>query len=158
MVGFGYDIHRLAFGEELILGGIKIPSELGTVAHSDGDVLVHAIIDALLGASSLGDIGEYFPDNDIKYKDINSCSLLREVKLMIDNKNLQIVNIDTTIVLERPKLLAFKQEIKKNLASILELQENQVSIKATTNEKLGELGNNEGIVVFAICELKAKEF
>lgn len=158
MVGFGYDIHRLAIGEELILGGIKIPSELGTVAHSDGDVLVHAIIDALLGASSLGDIGEHFPDNDVKYKNINSCNLLQEVKAMIDKKNLQVVNIDTTIVLERPKLLPFKQEIKKNLATILELQENQVSVKATTNEKLGEVGNNEGIIAFAICELKEKEF
>ena len=153
MVGFGYDIHRLAEGESLILGGIKIESSVGTVAHSDGDVLVHAIIDALLGAAGLGDIGEHFPDTDMKYKNADSIQLLLVVLNLIKSKNLHIINIDTTIVLEKPKLSHFKSQIKQNLANFMEIPSENVNIKAGTNEKLGFLGRNEAIAAYCVCEL-----
>ncbi len=154
MVGIGYDIHQIINGEYIILGGIKIPCEFKTIAHSDGDVLIHSIIDALLGAASLGDIGTHFPDTDIRYKNINSCNLLLKTKEMIENKKLKIINIDATIILEKPKLTQYKKQIIINIAKILNLKEEQVSIKATTNEKLGHIGNSKGIAVFSICELQ----
>lgn len=154
MVGIGYDIHRLAAGKPLILGGIKIDSSLGTIAHSDGDVLVHSIIDALLGAAALGDIGEHFPDTDDKYKDVDSCQLLSIVNGMLIKQNLRIVNIDATIVLETPKLAKYKSLIKDNLAKILGILEQQINIKATTNEKLDSTGRGEAIAVYSICQLE----
>ena len=153
MVGIGYDIHKLAKGESLILGGIKIESEIGTVAHSDGDVLIHSIIDALLGAASLGDIGDYFPDTSPKYKNIDSTELLLTVKEMLDKNGYSIVNIDATVVLEKPKLSDYKLTIKNNLAKILDISEKQINIKATTNEKLDSIGNSEAIAVFSVCQL-----
>ena len=154
MVGIGYDIHRLENGQSLILGGIKIASEIGTVAHSDGDVLIHSIIDALLGAASLGDIGDYFPDTDSKYKNIASKELLIIVSNMLSENKLRIINIDATIVLEKPKLSSYKLAIKNNLAQILSISEKQINIKATTNEKLDSIGSCNSIAVFSICQLE----
>lgn len=154
MVGIGYDTHKLAEGESFILGGIRIESSLGTVAHSDGDVLIHAIIDAILGAAGMGDIGDHFPDTDEKYKNVNSVTLLENIKLMVLAKNYSLVNVDATIILETPKLKHYKTMIKKNLANILDLPEDRVNIKATTNEKMGFLGRNEGIAVLATCQLQ----
>ena len=153
MVGFGYDIHKLEQGEKLILGGIKILSNKKITAHSDGDVLIHSIIDALLGAAGLGDIGEHFPDNDPKYKDIDSTKLLKIVKQWIENKKLYIVNIDATIVLEAPKLSAYKNDIKNNLAKILNIQPAIINIKAKTNEQQDSIGSNNSIAVYSICQL-----
>lgn len=153
MVGIGYDIHKLSINENLILGGIKIDSEKGTIAHSDGDVLVHSIIDAILGAAGLGDIGDHFPDNDIKYKDADSCKLLEIVNGWILEKKMQIVNIDATIILENPKLFSYKTEIKNNLAKILNIHPDRINIKATTNEKQDSIGSNDSIAVYSICQL-----
>jgi len=157
MVGIGYDIHKLSYGESLILGGISIVSEKGTIAHSDGDVLIHSIIDAILGAVGLGDIGDHFPDNDIRYKDANSYDLLKIVNGWILEKGLQIVNIDATIVLESPKLLSYKEAIKNNLEKILNINTNRINIKAKTNEKLDSIGANDSIAVYSICELIEKK-
>ena len=156
MVGIGYDIHRLESGQSLILGGIRIESEIGTVAHSDGDVLIHSIIDALLGAASLGDIGDYFPDSDSKYKGIASTELLIIVNRMLGENKLRIINIDATVVLEKPKLSSYKLLIKNNLAQILSISANQINIKATTNEKLDSIGNSNSIAVFSTCQLVAE--
>lgn len=154
MVGIGYDTHMLAEGESFILGGIQIESKYGTIAHSDGDVLIHAVIDAILGAAGMGDIGDHFPDTEEEYKDISSVKLLDNIKLMVLSKNFSIVNIDVTVILETPKLKHHKSSIKKNLANILDLPEARVNIKATTNEKMGFLGRNEGIAVLATCQLQ----
>ena len=154
MVGIGYDIHRITDGEYIVLGGINIPCNFKIIAHSDGDVLIHAIIDALLGAASLGDIGDHFPDTDMKYKNISSSYLLSKTKKLLDEKNLKIVNIDSTIILEAPKLKNYKTEIKQNIASILELDLEQISVKATTNEKLGHIGNSESIASIAVCQIE----
>ena len=154
MVGIGYDIHRVEQGQTLILGGIKIESDIGTIAHSDGDVLIHSIIDALLGAASLGDIGDYFPDTSPKYKNIDSTELLLTVNSMLIENEYTIINIDATIVLEKPKLSNYKLTIKNNLAKILSLSENQINIKATTNETLDSVGNSKAIAVFSICQLE----
>jgi 2-C-methyl-D-erythritol 2,4-cyclodiphosphate synthase len=154
MIGIGYDIHRLSANESLILGGIKIESNKGTIAHSDGDVLIHSIIDAILGAAGLGDIGDHFPDTDAKYKNIDSTELLLTVNRMIHNECLQIVNIDISIVLEFPKLFAYKNKIKDNLARILEIDVSKINVKATTNEKQDSVGANNSVVVYSVCELK----
>jgi 2-C-methyl-D-erythritol 2,4-cyclodiphosphate synthase len=154
MVGIGYDIHQLKSGNPLILGGIEIQSEIGTIAHSDGDVLIHSVIDALLGAACLGDIGDYFPDTDAKFKNANSAELLKTIYEIIRKKELKVVNIDATIVLEKPKLADYKLKIKENLAKLLDISVNQVNIKATTNEKLDSIGNKNAIAVFSICQLK----
>ena len=153
MIGFGYDIHQLAEGESLILGGIHITSDKGTIAHSDGDVLIHSIIDALLGAACMGDIGDLFPDTDKKYKNIDSTELLKIVDQKIKNKGLRIGNIDTTIVLEKPKLLHYKTLMKENIADILNISSDKVNIKATTNEKQDSIGKQESIAVYSVCML-----
>jgi 2-C-methyl-D-erythritol 4-phosphate cytidylyltransferase/2-C-methyl-D-erythritol 2,4-cyclodiphosphate synthase len=153
MIGFGYDIHKLEEGEDLILGGIKITSNKGTIAHSDGDVLIHSIIDALLGAAGLGDIGECFPDTAPQYKNIDSSKLLKIVNQWIENKKLYIVNIDASIVLESPKLSAYKNDIKSNLSNILDIPKSVINIKAKTNEKQDSIGSNNSIVVYSICQL-----
>ncbi|HET9136176.1 MAG TPA: 2-C-methyl-D-erythritol 2,4-cyclodiphosphate synthase [Candidatus Kapabacteria bacterium] len=154
MIGFGYDIHRLAPGESLILGGVHFPdAPLGTVAHSDGDVLLHAIMDALLGAVALGDIGKHFPDTDPKYKNANSISLLKEVGEMLQAKSAAIVNIDSTIVLERPKLRDHIDAMRTNISEALGLTIEQVSIKATTSERIGFVGREEGVAAYAVCQL-----
>jgi 2-C-methyl-D-erythritol 2,4-cyclodiphosphate synthase len=156
MVGFGYDVHRLAEGESLILGGVSIDSSIGTVAHSDGDVLIHAIIDAILGAAGMGDIGDHFPDTDEKYKNIDSTQLLNKTLSILNTYNLYIVNIDAEIVLEKPKLAAYKLIIRNNLAKLCGLPERKVNINATTNEKMGFLGRGEGVAVYAVCQIEEK--
>lgn len=154
MIGIGYDIHKLAEGEKLILGGIEIITPKGTLAHSDGDVLIHSIIDAMLGASGLGDIGEHFSDNNITYKDADSCELLEIVNNWILEKDFHIVNIDATIVLELPKLSSYKIAIKDNLAKILNISSEKINIKAKTNEKQDSIGANNSIAVYSICQLE----
>jgi len=155
MIGFGYDIHRLSAGESLILGGVDFPdAPLGTVAHSDGDVVIHAIIDALLGALALGDIGKHFPDTDPQYKNANSIELLKKTGAMIKEKNAQIINIDSTIVLERPKLRDHIDAMRKNIADALKITVEQISVKATTSEKIGFVGREEGVAAYAVCQLK----
>jgi 2-C-methyl-D-erythritol 2,4-cyclodiphosphate synthase len=157
MVGIGYDIHRLESGNSIILGGVEIPADFGVAAHSDGDVLVHSIIDAMLGAAGLGDIGDYFPDTDERYKNANSCDLLKIIFEMLKSRGYEIVNIDATIVLERPKLADYKVKIKENLVKLLDLSDTQINIKATTNEKLDSIGTKSAIAVFSVCELRVGE-
>jgi len=154
MVGIGYDMHRLEIGEKLILGGIEIESEIGTVAHSDGDVLLHSIIDAILGAAGMGDIGEHFPDTDIRYKGYSSVEMTKKIMNLLVNKGLKLVNIDAVVVLEKPKLLPYKNMIKIKIAEICNLPKERVNIKATTNEGLSYIGRGEGIVVHSICQIE----
>lgn len=152
-VGFGFDVHQLTENREFFLGGIIIPHNFGALGHSDADVLIHAICDALLGALSLGDIGTHFPDTDPKYKNIDSKILLKEVVEIIKNENYAIGNIDTTVCLEVPKLLPHIPQMKKTLAGILQIAETDISIKATTNEKMGFVGRKEGVAAYAITLL-----
>jgi 2-C-methyl-D-erythritol 2,4-cyclodiphosphate synthase len=154
MVGFGYDLHRLVEGESLILGGVNIESSIGTLAHSDGDVLLHAIIDAILGSIGEGDIGEHFPDTDIKNKNIDSKIMLSYTLNLLKAKGYELVNVDNTIVLEKPKLSPIKEEIRSSVAQLLGLPNNRVNIKATTNEKQDSMGKSESIVVYSICQVK----
>ena len=148
-VGVGYDIHQLKENNLLILGGVLIPHYKGTVAHSDGDVVLHAICDALLGAAGLGDIGHFFPDNDEKFKNISSIILLKDVFKMIQKKGFLVVNIDVSIVLEAPKLKAYLSDMKTEISKCVNLSENDVNIKATTSEKLGFIGKEEGVACYA---------
>jgi 2-C-methyl-D-erythritol 2,4-cyclodiphosphate synthase len=148
--GFGYDVHRLAEGEELILGGIKIDWHKGTVAHSDGDVLIHAICDALLGAANLRDIGFHFPDNSADFKGIDSKILLKLTVELLRNKNYEIGNIDSTIALQAPKIKEFIPKMIQTLAKVMQIQEEDISIKATTTEKLGFVGTGEGIAAYSV--------
>ncbi len=149
-VGFGFDVHRLVEGESLVLGGVNIPYEKGTLAHSDGDVLIHAICDALLGTVSAGDIGVHFPDTDPTYKNIDSRNLLEKSYAVVKKKGYEIANIDTTICMEKPKLKPYIESMRKTLASLLKLDVSQVSVKATTTEKLGYVGREEGVSAYAI--------
>ena len=148
-VGFGYDVHQLAKGEELWLGGKLIPSELGAVGHSDADVLIHVICDALLGAANLRDIGFHFPDTSAEYKGIDSKILLRDVVKLLDDKGYSIGNIDSTVALEKPKVNSHIEEMRAILAGIMKVDEDMVSIKATTSEKIGFVGRQEGIAAYA---------
>ena len=148
--GHGYDIHKLVPGRKLILGGVEIPHSKGLLGHTDADVLTHAIIDALLGAAGLGDIGQHFPDNDPKWKDANSLDLLKEIYLSLKNNGLKIINIDSTIVAEEPKLSPHISTMKKALSKVLELNDNQVSIKAKTNEGLDSTGQKNAICAWAV--------
>ena len=150
-VGFGYDVHQLSEDRELWLGGIKIPSEKGCVAHSDGDVLIHSICDALLGAANMRDIGFHFPDTSSEFKNIDSKILLRKVVALLNDKGYSIGNIDSTICLQKPKLSPYISEIQKCLSQITGIPEEDISIKATTTEKLGFTGREEGIAVYAVC-------
>ncbi len=153
MIGFGFDVHKLAAGESLVLGGVRLESALGTVAHSDGDVLLHAIMDALLGACSLGDIGLHFPETDPKYKNANSIALLREVRELLVRENVTIVNIDSTVVMEAPRLRPHIDTMRQTIAQALQLTIKQISIKATTNERLGFIGREEGVAAYAVCQV-----
>jgi 2-C-methyl-D-erythritol 2,4-cyclodiphosphate synthase len=148
-IGSGMDVHQLVEGRDLWLGGIKIPHHKGALGHSDADVLLHAICDALLGALSLGDIGMHFPDTDPAYKNIDSKILLRKTYELIKQKNYSIVNIDSSLCLEAPKIKKYSEEMKKVIAKILEIAETDISIKATTNEKMGFIGREEGVVAYA---------
>lgn len=152
-VGNGYDVHALAAGESLWLGGIKIKHEKGTVAHSDGDVLIHAICDALLGALALGDIGKHFPDNDYAYKNIDSKILLKKCCELVYSKGYRVGNIDSTIGAQRPKLKDFIPTMRESLASVMDIPVSNVSVKATTTEKLGFVGREEGISSYAVVLL-----
>jgi 2-C-methyl-D-erythritol 2,4-cyclodiphosphate synthase len=148
-IGSGMDIHQLVEGRELWLGGVLIPHHKGALGHSDADVLLHAICDALLGALSLGDIGMHFPDTDPAFKNIDSKILLKKIFELVRQKNYSIVNIDTSLVLESPKIKKHSGEMKKVIAGILNIGEDDISIKATTNEKMGFIGREEGLVAYA---------
>jgi len=148
-IGQGYDIHQLKTGRKLILGGVEIPSDKGLLGHSDADVLLHAICDAILGALGLGDIGYYFPDTDPRYKDVSSLVFLKDAYGLIRKANYEIVNVDATIVLEKPKLASYVPQMKSNISSILEVSNQNISIKATTSEKIGFIGRSEGAVALA---------
>jgi 2-C-methyl-D-erythritol 2,4-cyclodiphosphate synthase len=149
-IGQGIDFHRLETGKDLWLGGVKIPSEKGCIAHSDGDVLLHAICDALLGAAGLRDIGHYFPDTDIKYKNIDSKILLKNTFDLIREKGFEVGNIDCTVCLEKPKISSFVPEMKNTISSIVNTIPDNIGVKATTTEKLGFTGREEGIVALAV--------
>lgn len=150
-IGHGYDVHKLSKGRKLILGGVDVPYNLGLLGHSDADVLVHAIIDALLGASGLGDIGKHFPDTDPKYKNISSLKLLGHVCLLLKEKNYEIENIDATIIAQSPKLSSYIDKMKSNISSACKISLEQINIKATTEEGLGFTGENRGISAHAVC-------
>jgi 2-C-methyl-D-erythritol 2,4-cyclodiphosphate synthase len=150
-VGHGYDVHRLCEGRKLILGGEEIPFDKGLMGHSDADVLTHSIMDALLGASGLGDIGIHFPDTNDKYENISSLILLDRVKKLLDEKNITIQNIDVTVVAQAPKLSNYRDAIISNIATTLNIPKTSVNIKATTEEKLGFTGTGEGIASHAVC-------
>lgn len=152
-VGMGYDVHRLVEGRKLILGGVEIPYEKGLLGHSDADVLIHAIMDALLGAAALGDIGKHFPDTDPQYKGISSVELLKHVAKLLDENNYVIENIDATVIAQRPKLRPYMEEMTKNIAGALGIEENRLNLKATTEEGLGFTGTGEGMASQAICSL-----
>lgn len=152
-VGLGYDVHKFAENRDLILGGVKIPYEKGLLGHSDADVLIHSIMDALLGAAGLGDIGRHFPDTDNKYKDISSMKLLEAVVLLIAKSGYTIGNIDAVIICEKPKLMNFILQMEENIAKCLNLEISDINIKATTTEKLGFVGRKEGIASEAIVLL-----
>jgi len=152
-VGFGYDVHRLKDGHRMVLGGVEIPFRKGPVGHSDGDALVHAVIDALLGAAALGDIGSHFSDEDERFAGISSLLLLREVKSKLEAREFVVVNVDVTVVLERPKLAPHIPAMRSNLAETLGIDTDQVSIKATTSEKMGFVGSGDGVVAYAVALL-----
>jgi len=156
-VGFGYDVHRLVEGRELVLGGIMIPYKYGLLGHSDADVLIHSIIDAILGAISRGDIGQHFPDTDPRYKGIKSTEMLKEVVRWTDEKGYKINNVDATIVAERPKLAPYIDDMKSRLSEEMSINVTNISIKATTNEGLGFIGRGEAIASYAVVMIIEKE-
>ncbi len=156
-IGMGYDVHKLVEDRKLILGGVEIPYEKGLLGHSDADVLVHAIMDALLGAAALGDIGKHFPDTDPEYKDISSILLLKHVKKLLEEHFYVIGNIDATVIAQKPKLAPYREEMVENIANALGISKNQISVKATTEEGLGFTGRGEGIAAQAIVLLNTVE-
>lgn len=153
-IGHGYDVHKLVENRDLILGGVKIPHDLGLLGHSDADVLLHAIMDALLGAAALGDIGKHFPDTDEKFKDADSMKLLEHVFELITDKGYTIENIDCTIIAQKPKLSPFIEQMRINISKKLNISLNQINVKATTEEKLGFTGECKGISCHSVCLLK----
>lgn len=155
-IGQGYDIHRLIFGRDLILGGVKIPYEKGLSGHSDADVLIHAIIDSIFGAMNIGDIGEHFPDNNPQYKGISSLELLRHTAKLLDNNGYKIVNIDSTVICEKPKLLPYKDDMKKNISNALSISPDLISIKAKTKEKSDSTGEGLSIEAMSVCLIDVK--
>jgi 2-C-methyl-D-erythritol 2,4-cyclodiphosphate synthase len=156
LTGIGYDSHRLLAGRRLTIGGVEIPSELGLDGHSDADVLAHAVIDALLGAAGLGDIGEHFPDNEERWRDADSIGLLRAAVEMVGAERLQIVNVDCTVVIEAPKLQPHRQAIRERLAGALGLPAVRVNVKASTGERIGFVGRGEGVAALAVATLAAE--
>ena len=154
-IGQGYDVHRLVEGRDLILGGVTVPYEKGLLGHSDADVLLHAVMDALLGAAALGDIGQHFPDSDERYKGISSITLLKEVGKILQENGYMIENIDSTVIAQRPKLLPYRPQMAENIAAALGIEKEQVSVKATTEEGLGFTGTGEGISAQAIALLSS---
>ncbi len=156
-IGIGYDIHRLVKGRKLFIGGVKIPYIKGLLGHSDADVLLHALCDALLGAAAQKDIGQQFPDSSPEYYGISSAELLRRVAALLKKKNFVINNIDTVIIAEEPKLLPFKKQIQEKIASILKIKREGVNIKAKTNEGMGEIGRKKAIACYAVAAITAKK-
>ena len=153
-IGNGYDVHVLTEGRRLVLGGVEIPHTKGVLGHSDGDVLVHAIMDAMLGALALGDIGQHFPDTDMQYKNIDSMLLLSKVKELIYSKGYKIINLDSIIVLQKPKVKPYIEAMRKRITEVLELEIDQVSVKATTEEKLGFTGDESGVKSYCVVLLE----
>lgn len=153
-IGNGYDVHVLTEGRKLVLGGVEIPHTKGVLGHSDGDVLVHAIMDAMLGALALGDIGQHFPDTDMQYKNIDSMLLLSKVKELIYSKGYRIINLDSIIVLQKPKVKPYIEAMRKRIAEVLEIEVDQVSVKATTEEKLGFTGDESGVKSYCVVLLE----
>ncbi len=152
--GIGYDVHRLIEGDHITLGGVRIPHNKTTLAHSDGDVLLHAICDALLGAAALGDIGKHFPDTNPEYKNISSLHLLQKTVALLEKEQYIIINVDSTLIAENPKVLPFVDEMITTIAETINIKKSQLSIKATTNEKIGFIGREEGIAAIAIVTIQ----
>jgi 2-C-methyl-D-erythritol 2,4-cyclodiphosphate synthase len=152
--GIGYDCHRFAEGRRLVLGGVDIPSERGLAGHSDADVLTHAVIDALLGAAALGDIGEHFPDTDERYRDADSLELLRITAALLDDQGVRVIHVDATVVMERPAVSPHREEIRRRLAAALGAELDQVSVKATRGEGMGFVGRGEGAAALAIATVE----
>jgi 2-C-methyl-D-erythritol 2,4-cyclodiphosphate synthase len=155
LTGIGYDSHRLATERRLVIGGVEIPHELGLAGHSDADVLAHAVIDALLGAAGLGDIGEHFPDSEERWRDADSMQLLGQVVAMVGERRLQIVNVDCTVVMEAPKLAPYRASIRAGLAQALGLEARRVNVKASTGEGMGFVGRGEGVAALAVASLQS---
>lgn len=155
-IGHGYDVHRLVSGRRLILGGVNIPYEKGLLGHSDADVLTHAVMDALLGAAALGDIGQLFPDNDPNYEGADSLTLLREVCRLISEAGYCVGNVDATILAQAPKLMPYREEMRENLSQAMGMDVSRVSVKATTEEKLGFTGSGDGIAAHAVVLLETE--
>jgi 2-C-methyl-D-erythritol 2,4-cyclodiphosphate synthase len=154
LVGLGYDSHRLTDGRKLVIGGVHIPHEQGLDGHSDADVLAHALIDALLGAAGLGDIGQHFPDTDERWRDADSIELLRAVVALLDAEGLQIVNVDCTVLMEQPKLSPHRQAIRERIAGVLALDPRRVNVKASTGERIGFVGRREGVAALAVASVE----
>ncbi|MCI5721842.1 MAG: 2-C-methyl-D-erythritol 2,4-cyclodiphosphate synthase [Firmicutes bacterium] len=152
-IGTGYDVHRLVENRKLILGGVEIPYEKGLLGHSDADVLVHALMDAMLGAAALGDIGKLFPDNDDSFRNISSMKLLEQVQRVLTEKGYTLGNADVTVICQKPKLAGYIDEMRIRIAEVLQVETDRISIKATTTEKLGFTGRGEGIAAEAVCIL-----
>ena len=155
-VGFGYDVHRLVEERKLILGGVEIPYEKGLLGHSDADVLVHAVMDAMLGAAGMGDIGRHFPDSDNQYKGIDSMILLEKVTELLSEAGYMVINMDVTVVAQRPKLAGFIPQMEENLAKAVKVEKEAVNVKATTTEKLGFEGEGLGMSAYAVCTIKKR--
>ena len=155
-IGSGYDAHRLTEGRDLVLGGVKIPYEKGLLGHSDADVLLHAVMDALLGAAALGDIGLHFPDSDDAYKGISSMTLLEKTMEILEDKGYRIVNVDATVIAQAPKLRPYIDRMRENIAAALKMKTEDVSVKATTEEGMGFTGTGEGIAASAVCLIEEK--
>ena len=153
-IGMGYDVHRLAEGRELILGGVRIPWEKGLLGHSDADVVVHAIMDALLGAAALGDIGKHFPDTDKQFKNIDSLKLLAHVISLMEERKYRIGNLDATICIEKPKMAPYIEQMRANIARVCHCRMDQISIKATRGEKMGFVGHEQGALALAVVLLE----
>lgn len=153
-IGHGYDVHKLVEGRKLILGGVEVPHTLGLLGHSDADVLTHAVMDALLGAAALGDIGQHFPDTDDRYLGADSIGLLRHVMELIREKGYQVGNMDATIIAQKPKLMPYLPQMRKRLAEAMSIDLDQINLKATTEEKLGFTGRQEGISAHCVCLLE----
>lgn len=155
-VGMGYDVHRFAADRSFVLGGVEIPHDMGLLGHSDADVLVHAVCDALLGAAGMGDVGLHFPDTDDQYKDVSSLLLLKRVGKMLSENGLSIINIDATVLAERPKIAPYRSEMEQNIAGTLNIASGLVNIKATTTEGLGHIGRGEGVGAMCIAMIGYK--
>ena len=157
LIGIGYDSHRLAPARKLILGGVEIPGDVGLEGHSDADVLTHAVIDAVLGAAGLGDIGEHFPDSDERYRDADSLELLESVLPLIFAQGLELINVDATVIMERPKLSPHREAIRESLAGALGLAMQRVNVKASTGEGIGFVGRGEGVAALAVASLRVAD-